>query len=645
MNDETVITLDNEEHKYDASTLPLITVDDVRQQIELIEKSAGSIKNIKAGFNKMLQIGLIDGDRLQEQFSSKGFPLTLLEVKNWVAQNNTNKQWPSFLNDIKQAISGFTFSISDDSSFADTIRFFAYRKLGSHLSDKKIADEIVKSEFLPNVEGQHESLTRLNFANSYVSWLKGRYRSSTGDFQPRFKCMDDFLGAGGRILEKGMFLVLLHRNTGQGGSNGSLSPSLDLPDFIEKEIEVFSRWKIQSSRPKDPVQFSNLNTQKKREIRATNNSPWTIDSDGISNSKNGFKVKVKSAYTYSSCINESLKFNLQSIFDTEFLEGFTSWSLKKGAPGATIKFLEWVISEAKPNTFTSHYSIPEDCHSYNEWIEELSYICFIAKEKINEIKSNYVAMDGKRNVNFIINANDPWSAYFDLVDMIKKIISIKGYSLWSHASYLAFRWMIYAPLRVRNISMLKWLGVVSEKELIRFEENKEIGIFKLAESGEFGVFVHKSHLKNKGSSAAESIYQEFPGMKCDFDNYLKIRERESLKLGVTTELWAFGVSDRAFNGAGGRVRPTHVGNELVKITQQALSVLYPDEHNPGINPHAMRHLAATLFLNDNPENYTGLATLLMDRLDTVIAVYAKINNKQNAKKIREWANKRMTDAI
>tara|TARA_R110001606_G_C15400859_1_gene652975 strand:- start:6647 stop:8584 length:1938 start_codon:yes stop_codon:yes gene_type:complete len=645
MNDETVITLDNEEHKYDASTLPLITVDDVRQQIELIEKSAGSIKNIKAGFNKMLQIGLIDGDRLQEQFSSKGFPLTLLEVKNWVAQNNTNKQWPSFLNDIKQAISGFTFSISDDSSFADTIRFFAYRKLGSHLSDKKIADEIVKSEFLPNVEGQHESQTRINFANSYVSWLKGRYRSSTGDFQSKFKCMDDFLGARRRILEKGMFLASLNRNTGQRGSNGSLSPSLDLPDFIEKEFEVFCEWKIQSTRPKDPVQFSNLNTQRKRAIRATNNSPWTINSDGDADTKIGFKSKVKAAYTYFSSTNENVKFSIQSIFNVEFLEGFTGWSLKKGTPGTTIKFLLWVASEAKINSFTSHYSIPEDCHSYDEWIEELSYIHFIATEKIKELKNNYVALDGKRNVNFIIEADDPWGVYFDIVKTMKKITVVKGYSLWSHASYLAFRWMIYAPLRVRNVSMLKWLGVVSERDFIRFEENKEIGIFQLADSGEFGVFVHKSHLKNKGSSTVESIYQEFLGMKCDFEHYLKTREKEILKLGVTTELWAFGVSNTASNGPGGRVRPTHVGNELVKITQQALSVLYPDEHNAGINPHGMRHLSATLFLNDNPENYTGLSTLLMDRLDTVIAVYAKINNKQNGKKIRQWANKRMTDAI
>tara|TARA_R110001583_G_scaffold186189_1_gene346782 strand:+ start:10365 stop:10703 length:339 start_codon:yes stop_codon:yes gene_type:complete len=105
----------------------LITVDDVRQQIDLIDKSEGSRKKIKAGFNKMLQNGLFDPDRLQEQFSNKGLPSTLLEVKIWVSKNNKNKQWPSFLNDIRQAISGFVFCLSDDSSFADTLRIFAYK--------------------------------------------------------------------------------------------------------------------------------------------------------------------------------------------------------------------------------------------------------------------------------------------------------------------------------------------------------------------------------------------------------------------------------------------------------------------------------------------------------------------------------------
>jgi hypothetical protein len=439
-----------------------------------------------------------------------------------------------------------------------------------------------------------------------------------------------------------MFLISLNRNSGQKGKVGSVY--LDLPSNLSDEFEQFSKWKISTKRPHEPPQYLSLNVKEKRQYRASNGSCWQLDSDGNSGTKRGVRAYFKAAHTYSVDVLCRSDFKFCMFFDADFLDGFIAWLLEREVPGFALKMLEWVTSEAKDNTYTHHYKIPPKYSSYIEWSEDLKYIQLIASESIRSIKSNRVAIDGKRNVRFIIDSASPWTVYQELLSVMKKIVQAKSGSLWCHASYLAFRWMIYTPLRVRNVSMLKWYGVVSDRELLKIKSSDAIGIFQREDSGVFGVFVHSSHLKNKNSSSVESIYQEFIGMDDEFSSYVRLRESELSRLGVESEYWVFGVSNSVKEGVGGRVKPTHVGNELVKISQQALSVIYPDEYNPGVNPHGIRHLSATLYLNDNPDDYVGLSTLLMDKLETVLAVYAKVNNKQSALKIRNWADKRMNNA-
>ena len=63
----------------------------------------------------------------------------------------------------------------------------------------------------------------------------------------------------------------------------------------------------------------------------------------------------------------------------------------------------------------------------------------------------------------------------------------------------------------------------------------------------------------------------------------------------------------------------------------------------GINPHAMRHLMATLFLRYNNDNYSVLATLLMDDLATVMGVYAKRSDHANHEKISTFIGEMTND--
>tara|TARA_R110001583_G_scaffold186189_1_gene346783 strand:+ start:10669 stop:10983 length:315 start_codon:yes stop_codon:yes gene_type:complete len=101
-------------------------------------------------------------------------------------------------------------------------------KLGSYLSDKKIAYEIASSKYL----AKDNEKTRANAAVSYASWLRGSPLYKTGRLLPRIKCADDYLGREELlILEKGLFLISLNRSKGQMGTKGPLN--LGLPTSIE----------------------------------------------------------------------------------------------------------------------------------------------------------------------------------------------------------------------------------------------------------------------------------------------------------------------------------------------------------------------------------------------------------------------------
>lgn len=54
--------------------------------------------------------------------------------------------------------------------------------------------------------------------------------------------------------------------------------------------------------------------------------------------------------------------------------------------------------------------------------------------------------------------------------------------------------------------------------------------------------------------------------------------------------------------------------------------------------HAMRHLVATLFLNEHPSQYAPLSVLLNDSLAVVIATYAEIDQQKNAEIIGQWVS-------
>lgn len=83
--------------------------------------------------------------------------------------------------------------------------------------------------------------------------------------------------------------------------------------------------------------------------------------------------------------------------------------------------------------------------------------------------------------------------------------------------------------------------------------------------------------------------------------------------------------------------PSKLGMKFKDQTCDAFYNISPEDDQNGINIHAMRHLAAETYLENNPGDYLGAAALLNDEVETVIKVYG---NRDRAKAMRELAEQK-----
>lgn len=80
-------------------------------------------------------------------------------------------------------------------------------------------------------------------------------------------------------------------------------------------------------------------------------------------------------------------------------------------------------------------------------------------------------------------------------------------------------------------------------------------------------------------------------------------------------------------------------------TTKFINHLIPDMDHQDINPHAIRHLVATLFINDNPGNFVALSASLNDSLKVVIDTYAEIAYKKQSQFISNWSSNKSGVAL
>jgi integrase len=80
-----------------------------------------------------------------------------------------------------------------------------------------------------------------------------------------------------------------------------------------------------------------------------------------------------------------------------------------------------------------------------------------------------------------------------------------------------------------------------------------------------------------------------------------------------------------------------MGAYVMKLTRKYVA------GSPGFGAHAFRHIVATHWLEQNPNDFLTVAELLNDRLETVMKTYAHLRKDTSFLRYEEYLQKVMKD--
>lgn len=268
----------------------------------------------------------------------------------------------------------------------------------------------------------------------------------------------------------------------------------------------------------------------------------------------------------------------------------------------------------------------------------LEFINKTVKLKRKELLKDYEKLQGARNVQFILNDEDP----FGVTNKILEGLYRNAKATLSDSVHLSScRWAValdielVCPLRIANLAKLSLLDSNTErKSLGKFEKEKSIGIYFNQTKSCYFLFVHKAHLKNRKSDTVNNIHVNLEHLTSKIEHLIEKRDEFFDKNPHFKSDYIIGF--RTQSGHGDSINSRAAASAFKRITAKVIQAYFPEAKSEGINPHGMRHLVASLYLRDHPEHFLALATLLMDSISTVMETYAHRDDNLNAKKISSW---------
>lgn len=612
----------------------------VKDEILALDKSEGARRNIKSAFNRMIKAGLLDPDRLCVQMG-KEWRSTKGVVKAHTIQTGRFLQWPSFLNDIRHCVNKIHDIDIHDLTFGDALLKLARRRFGRSITRKVIGRELSRDT------GVNE--------HTAVNWMSGRRMPKPCSLDVIVK-IDSLLEAEGRLLGKVAKTLTLEADS---EPKKTYYQGVKWPERFEQEWAGLVAWRTNGVRPHGNMPLhQDISSRERRLMRLQGSMGWTVNASGMNHGDRNNKTKLRSFINFMSATQGS-KFDADNLsisflFDADMLDLYKADCISRGVYASCKSLFEFIRTEATYPSYSSCYYPPKEFEHLEQWKEELGVLCLELTNHIKDIEQISPDQDGKKNISWLLaseNTSEMVSAIADELDRQALTYKPSNRSYYSHAcTALLFRILLCCPLRKSNWRLLQW------RERSALPTNGEPHLCFDAIEGHFYISVPKEHLKNRKCRTIGSIKQYLPSfLNQHIERFLKIRTTLIRQNGIEKSNYLF-VPSRMPRNAVNTLKPvsitlagptsyTALGASFSSQTLKACRTLWPSlPIKKGFNPHAMRHLGATLFLKDNPQDYHALATLLNDSLEMVINTYAKRDDMGNARIILSWAEQKWGNA-
>ncbi|MDH5572622.1 MAG: hypothetical protein OEY89_12725, partial [Gammaproteobacteria bacterium] len=477
----------------------------------------------------------------------------------------------------------------------------------------------------------HTQGININKSVIRYGWLRGKKPKVTETSFQLFRLFDDMFKCGKKFLNKLEIkaeTVITPRKS---------YPRVEIPENIKRQLDEYILFRTKGILPDRDIVFKKDNKIDKTFRRMPKGArQWSLDINEHSETAANFTTKFQSFFNYIAHKkkNRIKDIDISILFDIDIMNSYVSDCIKREVYSSALNFLKLIKFEFRIKSYLSRYHAP--INSLSKWKEEIKEIEDNTNECIDDITSiKRIGIDGKRNIEFILTDSTRIEMIQDIQKGLDRLTSLNTYGnylCWcKQRSAFIFKIATegMCPLRIKNFINLKWLG---ESTWSIVNNKKESGLYYDTDNHCYSICIPKIALKNRGGKQIDGIHRKLPiTFNSYIDNMLVIREKYmTTKHGIKA---ASKFGNDSLLLLNPKNKDTSFSNHTLKVIQN----LWPEKNIlTGINPHSLRHLVASIYLMHNPENYTALATLLNDKLETVINVYAKRDDIGNAIKLKSF---------
>lgn len=377
---------------------------------------------------------------------------------------------------------------------------------------------------------------------------------------------------------------------------------------------------------------------------------WSTRDDGLNGSAKTFKSQVCAFIGFLIHNNDVSLEEINSISiltNWDFLDEYYNYRLSISIGCyTTARFFSTLTSNCYANGFFQTLATPlnescwkeDDVQNWQQYIEDLNNTLLIPNTKdLDKLHEKGVNKDNDSISNIRHMLPGDGRTYLDTVKTCNAILKYMEqrldsltaplYRMTKSRSIMFLRLALYRPLRLTNFCNLK-LKLQHEFEELNTSESY---IVFNANQDCWQINVPKEAFKNRNGKSCKALsYMLSSKLNPHIKKYLQIRNNY-LELKKNNSEYFF------IDSSCKKVAENALGNMLKEHTVEAIISYYESANIKyskfisGINAHATRHIAASIYLDDKAGDVIGAALLLNDNIQTVIDTYIQTDTEKYQK--------------
>ncbi len=407
---------------------------------------------------------------------------------------------------------------------------------------------------------------------------------------------------------------------------------------LKQQIDNYIEYRLNGTLPKGATKWS-LYTSNVDHLRVVRK--WKKGTTSDERSRKEYNIY----FGYLETSNKASKkdMDISMLLNWNYLESFYEHRLSdKFGDYVTMRFLSEVKSLAYTDSYMWCYHpmlkpvfIKGKEFKVNDWdsvtyyseflIKNTSHLIQKLRDNLKEKKNNnsHSIQSGRKNAPWFFSKNttykEGWRLLDNLINLLEKKFDLADEKIKTKKNVLSkltiATWLSMekeVPLRVSNSNEIIVLDEKpNHKMLERLYENRTPCVFKNGKLWE--LYCPKSALKNSKSS--------------------KITDIEDVLYTTKTSALITKLVNTKNNNGNKLFSVKWIDHLLNDTSVRALKEMFPNEEYPPMNPHVMRHIVATYYINVKEYSINMVAALLMDDPNTVMNVYTENSYTKNWHKI------------